>query len=990
MLRTVIALFVLAVCGPTPVHSQESLLLSGNWFKLKTDQDAVHRIDYNQLISWGVINAPENSNHIRLFSHGSGMLPEENWVSRPFDLQEIAIAVFDGGDGVFEEGDYLLFWGEDQITWSFNSESSTYVHRNHLYDDFTHYFLTFDHGEGLRIVATPPQMIIPDQTINSFTDFKLHETELRNLFSSGKKWFGENFQNQLSHQFSFSFPNIINGASAIATLDLISRSIGIGNTNSFQLSVGQAESEFEVINVTSNYLNDYVRPARHVMDFSPAEESIEVNVTFNPIAENSEAWINFVTVQVQRQIVASSTEQLIFRSPTIAEPGQIFDYSVAQAGQNHLIWDVTQFSQPVEMSCGQNTEGLVFQRDTDFPRTFVCFDPDQAATPIFEGSVANQNLKGQPFSQGFIITHPDFLSQAQQLADFHQTHSGLTVNVATTQQIYNEFAGGTTDITAIKDYLRYFYDQAPTEAQRPAYLTILGDASFDYKGHVYPNSSFVPTFQSENSFALINTYCSDDYFCLLAPEKSNALGSLVDIGVGRLPAKSAQEAQIMVDKIIAYHQSDNNGKWQQSMLFVADDEDNNIHMSQADILAESFGVQRCELHIKKVFSDSFEQISTPDGDRYPQASNLINQYLNQGAFMVNYTGHSGHSNWSSEKILTDSTITALQNGSRLPLFFMANCDFSKFDAPQFISGSELLLLNPNGGAIAAVSNSRIGYSSSNFAFNSNFNDSIFSFPGTDFPRLGDLIRYAKNASVSSSIMSHRSNNLLGDAMAILKYPALKTQVTEITDLATGFTIETLEAGKTIQASGVVTDNNGSFLPSFNGTLDYLILDSRAPEITLSNDGFPAFQYFVQKDTLAYGNVEVNNGTFVFTAYIGVPGNGISGNGKLFTFAHNENYAAAGCFEDFEVSDAFTGIDEKPEMRVQIFPNPTRNGIRIVSDKAGNSYSAQLWTSTGMLIWSETVNDSEWQVSLEDLAPGTYLLRMESKTNLAVVRVVKLP
>jgi hypothetical protein len=426
------------------------------------------------------------------------------------------------------------------------------------------------------------------------------------------------------------------------------------------------------------------------------------------------------------------------------------------------------------------------------------------------------------------------------------------------------------------------------------------------------------------------------------------------------------------------------------MLFVADDEDNNIHMSQADILAENFGMQRCELHIKKVFTDSYEQVSTPDGDRYPEASAVINHYINEGAFMVNYTGHSGHSNWSSEKVLTDSMITALQNGSRLPLFFMANCDFSKFDAPQFISGRELLLLNPNGGAIAAVSNSRIGYSSSNFAFNTNFNDSIFSFDGDDFPRLGDLIRNAKNNSVSSSIMSHRSNNLLGDAMATLRYPQLKTQVSGIIDLATGFSIETLEAGKTIQVSGVVTDASGDVISSFDGLLDYLILDSRAPEITLSNDGFPGFQYFVQRDTLAFGSAEVTNGTFVFDTYIAVPGNGVSGSGKLFTFAQNENSAAAGCFDDFDVSDAFTGINGKPEMRVQLFPNPTRSGIKIISEGTVKGFSAQLWSSSGRLIWSDTVNDTEWDFSMEELAPGTYLLRMESETDLAVVRVVKLP
>ncbi len=46
------------------------------------------------------------------FGNGGGMLPEKNSDARRDDLQEIAIAIYDGNDGNFDEGDYILFYAE--------------------------------------------------------------------------------------------------------------------------------------------------------------------------------------------------------------------------------------------------------------------------------------------------------------------------------------------------------------------------------------------------------------------------------------------------------------------------------------------------------------------------------------------------------------------------------------------------------------------------------------------------------------------------------------------------------------------------------------------------------------------------------------------------------------------------------------------------------------------------------------------------------------
>lgn len=973
-------------------HGQSSLLQSGNWHHFTTSKDGVYKLSFAKLQEWGVLNAPTASESLRLFSHGPGMLPEQNWVPRPSDLQEVAIYVEDGGDGQFNPGDYLLFYGADQTTWTFHETGGIYRHITHLYDDEVHYFLTTDHGSGLRVSQAPGQMIVSEHIITQSPEPKLHKTYLRNLFSSGKKWYGENFYDVLTHEFSFEIPGAIAGSEGLCEVDVISRSLGLGNTNTFEVQTAGTQSSFEVLNVTSNYLNDYVRAARHTFSFEVNGMNTPVSVTLEPFNGASAAWINYITLQIDRHLALHNQEQFLFRSPPSAPENEVLEYHVSNATVETLVWDVTHFTSPVRLTPTlAYTGNLVFQRINDNHRRFACFNLNNTLSPNYRGLLPNQNLKGQPFAEGFIVTHPDFLAQALQLAAFHESHNQLTINVATTDEIYREFSGGAKDITAIKDYLRYFYNNAPSPAERPRYLCLLGDASFDYKGYVHPNSCFVPTFQSETSFALITTYCSDDYFVLLQPQKSNLLQESLDAGVGRLPAKSVEEAQAIVDKIIAYSQSENIGDWQYKVLIVADDEDNNIHMTQAEAIAESLENLNCALHLSKIYLDAFEQVSTPNGDRYPGASEEIRKHLNAGQFMVNYTGHSGHSNWAAEQVLVDTTIEQLENGTRLPFHFMANCDFSKFDAPQFVSGGERLMINPNGGAIACVSNARVGYSSSNFTFNNHFNNNLFTQYEDGYPRLGDLIRNAKNASLSSSIMSHRSINLLGDPMLRLKYPDHYIEVNSLSDPNTGIELDELTGGTTIRLEGNIVDHEGLLVSNFDGQLSYLILDSRVPEITLGNDGFPPFEYTVHLDTMAHGLADVTFGSFDFTAYLPQQGSGHPGEGKIILHAMNEEKSALGCKMGFGVSDIFTSAHEKQAMDLKVFPNPSTDLVTLMWSEPQPNTQVSCLNSNGQPLrtW-ESLQGLSQEISLAGMPAGTYYLRVESQNALAVIKVIKLP
>ncbi len=136
-------------------------------------------------------------------------------------------------------------------------------------------------------------------------------------------------------------------------------------------------------------------------------------------------------------------------------------------------------------------------------------------------AVSNQNIHAVTvFPDYVVVSHPDFLSQAQRLADYRQQRDGLVPLVVTTEQVFNEFAGGTGDMRAVRDFMKFLYDRAPSD-RLPQYLLLFGDGHYNFRRIITPNSderpgpNYVPTFQSENMLNRTASYTSDDYFGLL-------------------------------------------------------------------------------------------------------------------------------------------------------------------------------------------------------------------------------------------------------------------------------------------------------------------------------------------------------------------------------------------------------------------------------------------------------------------------------------------
>ena len=157
------------------------------------------------------------------------------------------------------------------------------------------------------------------------------------------------------------------------------------------------------------------------------------------------------------------------------------------------------------------------------------------------------------------------------------------------------------------------------------------------------------------------------------------------------------------------------GDWRNTVCFIADDEDGDLHISDANKLATLVDTSYNNINVDKIYLDSYQQVATPGGDRYPTVSEAINKRVEKGCLVLNYTGHGGEVGLAHERIIEVSQINSWNNKNNLPLFFTATCEFSRFDDPERTSAGEYVFLNPNGGGIALFTTVRLVFASPNFS-----------------------------------------------------------------------------------------------------------------------------------------------------------------------------------------------------------------------------------------------------------------------------------
>ncbi|MDO8899420.1 MAG: hypothetical protein Q7V19_17335, partial [Bacteroidales bacterium] len=177
--------------------TNNSVLASGNWYKVRVSNSGIHRITFANLQAIGLNPSTLNPRNIRIYGNGGGVLSERNADFRNDDLVENPIVVVGEEDGVFNQSDYILLYAEGPLTWKFDQPSGFYKHQSNYYDDYAYLFITADLGAGKRI-QTSSQTGIPSEIVTDFLDKQLHEEDIVNLSNTGRTWYGELFDVTLS------------------------------------------------------------------------------------------------------------------------------------------------------------------------------------------------------------------------------------------------------------------------------------------------------------------------------------------------------------------------------------------------------------------------------------------------------------------------------------------------------------------------------------------------------------------------------------------------------------------------------------------------------------------------------------------------------------------------------------------------------------------------------------------------------------------------
>ncbi|MEO8150765.1 MAG: type IX secretion system sortase PorU [Bacteroidia bacterium] len=888
-------------------YAPHSVLSSGMWYKIAVTDDGIYKLTYNFLKGQLGISDLDNidPHNIRVYGNGGGMVPVLNSVYRPDDLMENAIYVAGESDGKFDHSDYVLFYGQSQDKWSYSSSDQRYHHQKNLFSDTTFYFINVDLGPGKRIQPQQSTSLTPTDVVTTFDDYKFYESDRYNLIKSGREWYGDAFDVQPSQDFSFNFPNLNQSIQAYMKVDFAARSFNGTSGSDFSINYnGQQLQTVKVGGVPNDFTAPYCATAGTTAVFNAVNDNIGINISFSAVAQPANGWLNYLEVNTTRNLSVSGSVEF-FRNKNVTGLGKVAQYQISNVvNSNYKIWEVTSPYNVSEQQYLLNGTTAQFTLPSDSLRQFAIFDNTSFKSATAIGQVENQDLHSLPQTDLIIVTHPLFLQQANRLADFHRAHDTLRVVVATTEQIYNEYSSGAQDISAIRDFAKMFYDRAITAADLPRYLLLVGDGSYDNKNKLYATGNYIVTYQSLNSCAPTGSYCSDDFFALL--DDSEGIWNTneeSDLGVGRIPVGSSDQAKIVVDKIINYSTIPGKivdesvcnttasplGDWRNILCFIADDQNGTLHVSQSDGLSKLAQADVPGYNTDKIYLDAFQQVSTPGGQRYPSVKDAINKRVDKGALLINYTGHGGELGWTEERVLEVSDIRSWSNLNKLPVFITATCEFSRYDDPSRTSAGELVLVNGLGGGIALFTTTRLAFSNTNENINRVMIDSMFTPINGAMPRMGDIFAAAKRQTATDA--GQRNFALLGDPALRMAYPEYDVVATQLNGVNINVSTDTLEALSLVTIKGEVRDKSGNKLSTFNGVVYPTIYDKVDSLVTLRNDstgsdqsGF--FPFTIQKSILYKGKASVTNGDFEFSFIVPKDIKYSVGKGRLSFYAQN--------------------------------------------------------------------------------------------------------
>ncbi|MCL1850868.1 MAG: type IX secretion system sortase PorU [Bacteroidetes bacterium] len=983
------------------VKSTNSALKDGRWYKIAVNSSGLYKVTYEDLKKMGVPVSGLHSSNITLFGNGGGMIPNVNPVIQKDELLEVPIRMVNA-DNVFNENSYFIFYAQGPHLWTYNETTGIFTHNYNIYSDNAYYFINIDGiGEKKRIETKDFSNQTENGSVTSFTHYDFYEKDVMIFAESGRDWFDESFYVASTKSYTFQLPEL-NNTNARVKIRVATTST---TTSTMELTWGNNSRQFSL---GSTYGEEYAKATTYEQNLPLTSGNLELKLKYSSAQSSAVAHLDYIEIQAQCKL-SMMGDAMPFAITDNVGASNISLVQLENASAQTIIWDVTDHNAVYAVKGTLSGSRFSFKTPTDKPRCFIAFNgtPYNSVTPV--GEIKNQNLHGFTNVDMVIVAHPDFLSEAERLTQFRRNK--MKVEVVTPEQVYNEFSSGAQDPAAIRNFMRYLYDNNPKSIK---YLLLFGSPSYDYRGRVEKTQLFVPNFQGNKWWNENVLRSCDDFFGVLGVGSGNLdSGDLMDVAVGRFPVSTLAQAKIAVDKTINASdrkritlqnasQVSNFGDWRNVMAFVADDWDGVNHLNNAEVSTNEVAAKYPTFNLDKIYCDAYPSVSYAGGRRYPAVNNAINMRMSSGALTIAYFGHGGINGWSHERILEISNITNWKNKYNQPLMITLTCTFGWYDRPV-PSPAELVFLNENGGASSLISTSRISYS------NKEYGKQLFTEMGTKmnnrYKTIGEIQKLAKNNSggLDSGVdMIY----LIGDPAMTINIPNHNVTTEKILG-EDSQKVDTIKALSKVTIKGRITKDDGETLSDFNGNIYPSIFDKSVKQKTLGQvPNSPITEFTIQKNIIFKGNATVTNGLFEFSFYVPKDINFEYGKGKISYYAASENDDAGDYYNNFIIggmSDKPIADDKGPEIALflndeKFVPGGITNpdpvilvklkdeyGINTTGNGIGhdlvaildNNIEKQMVLNDYYLADQDSYNSGTVLYPLQKLAPGMHTLKVRA-------------
>ena len=580
-----------------------------------------------------------------------------------------------------------------------------------------------------------------------------------------------------------------------------------------------------------------------------------------------------------------------------------------------LVLDLADPLRPVVIAGFEQSSGLIsFAANLEgngINRFYAC-PPGAARQPSAIERTEVTDLRQNSGQADLIVVTAEAFAAG--LSDYvnYRRGTGYTVKLVTVEDIYDNFSWGVADPTAIRDYLKYAYENyGPGPA--PYLVLFVGDGTYDFLNHLgLDGPGYVPPYvhpyDASNSYSDDNYVYFGDYGAL---DSDSSYVYVPDRGLDMIPARwpvrSISELQTITAKTIAYESSNNFGLWRTRVSIVADDEfsadrtNETIHTRQADSLQE--------VYLPRVYErDKIYAIEYPFvNNQKPGVNDAIVDGLNDGRLLINYVGHGNPGVWAHERIFTSvDDIPRLSNSDRLSVVFAASCAIGFYDTPGEQAMAEQLLSHPGGGAVGVISATRLVWSSPNARFNKSVFEVLFDdndLSVCEAVYTAKLLHQYNIGSYSGLVQNDRTFLYMGDPCVRLGRPHLKVVFDEEPD--------SLVALQPVHIEGRVIDASGNTLAS-DGELQIQVYDADIQKVYVSTENGGTgvdIDYSLDGPMVFRGSADITSGVFSFDF---IPPVDISYGGasaRVTVYAVLDTIDAAGLVDSLPIAEAVAAVSD---------------------------------------------------------------------------------